>query len=368
MAGGLSPKGTVVSFRRILIAALALAAPASVSAMGEPTDGRALSGNKTCEFRDADTRWLQRALDGWALARREFLKVEPQPLPWIVLYDASCVWDLAASDPPLVAEARNLETSLTFGGAPLMVRAAPHRGTVLLPNRLEIPIEVKASTMLYRDGRSTFLVMSMPSVWRSDRRHAMKPFLDEYLQGVFTHELTHTLQLVPINRRLRRLLRTSDVPGRLTDDVIQARFNKERGFARAVESERNIFYRAVQARDSANRRELVKTALGMTRQRHAQYFRDGNAAYAEIEGLFLTMEGAAQWAAYRLTRARDQRGSGDLAAMNLVRDDRKYWSQDQGLALFVLLEALVPNWQERMFQPLPPSPFAVLEEAIGKAP
>ena len=358
----------MVSFQRTLIAAAALAALASVSAMAHRTDTRALAGSTTCAFKDVDRRWLQRALDGWELTRREFLQIEPQPLPWIVLYDASCVWDLEAPEPPLVAETRSLETALTFGGAPLRVRAAPHRGTVLLPNRLEIPIEVKASTMLYRDGRSTFLVMSMPSVWRSDRRHAMKPFLDEYLQGVFTHELTHTLQLVPINRRLRRLLRASAVPGRLTDDVIQARFKKERGFARAVENERDLFYRAVQARDPANRRELVKSALGMTKKRHARYFKDANAAYAEIEGLFLTMEGAAQWAAYRLTRARDQRGSGDVAAMNLVRDDRKYWSQDQGLALFVLLDALVPGWQDRMFQPLPPSPFALLEEAIAKTP
>jgi hypothetical protein len=325
-----------------------------------------VSIGKACEFKDADARWLQRALDGWELVRRNFLKIDAHPLPWIVLYDAACVWELAATGPALVPDAKNLETSLTLAGAPLQVRAAPHGGTVLLPNRVEIPIEVKASTALYRDGRAPFLVMSMPSIWRSARRHATKPFLDYYLQGVFTHELTHTIQLVRINRHLRRLLRMSDVPGRLTDDVIQARFNKERGFARAVEAERDLFYRAVQAVNPVNRRDLVEKALGMVKQRHARYFTDANAAYVEIEGLFLTMEGAAQWAAYSLTRTRDSRGLGDLAAMKLVRDDRRYWSQDQGLALFILLDGMVPNWQSRMFAPLPPSPFTLLEEALGK--
>jgi len=360
-------KADTVRFRRSLVVAFALSV-ASLPLPGGTTDGLSGPARKICEFTDADAHWIQRALDGWELVRREFLKVEPHPLPWIVLYDAACVWDLGATDPPLFAEARNLDATLTFAGGAVQVRAAPHRGTVLLPNRVEIPIGVKASTALYRDDRATFLVMSMPSVWRRDRRHAMKPFLDEYLQGVFTHELTHNLQLVRINRRLRRLLRMSDVPGRLTDDVIQARFRNERGFARSVETERDLYYRAVQARDAVSRRVLVDKALGMTKGRHAQYFTDANAAYVEIEGLFLTMEGAAQWAAYSLTRARDSRGLGDLAAMKLVRDDRRYWSQDQGLALFILLDAMVPDWQERMFAPLlPPSPFTLLEQALAES-
>ena len=47
-----------------------------------------------------------------------------------------------------------------------------------------------------------------------------------------------------------------------------------------------------------------------------------------------------------------------------MRDDRRYWSQELGLALFVLLDAMVPDWQKRIFEPLPPSPFALLEEAL----
>lgn len=352
----------MVSFRRTLLAAFAYAAfgTACVPAL----DSAALRAETVCALKDADVRWVQRALDGWDLVRRQFLKGEPRPLPWIILYDAGCVWDLAPTDPPLVAGARMLPTPLTFDNAPVPVRAAPHRGTVLLPNRVEIAVEVKASTALYRNGREAFFVMSMPSVWRSDKRHAMKSFLDEYLQGVFVHELTHTLQLVPINRRLRRLVGRSDVPAQLTDDAIQVRFSKERGFTRAFERERELFYRAALARDPANRRDLVQKALAVVKERHAQYFKDSKAAYVEIEGLFLTMEGAAQWAAYSLTRTRNSRGAGDAAAMKLVRDDRRYWSQELGLALFVLLDAMVPNWQERIFEPLPPSPFALLDEAV----
>ena len=349
-------------FRRIFVATLGCVALATGSSLAQ---GASPPGEPICEFRDADAQWVQRALDGWELVRRDFLKLEPRPLPWIILFDAACVWDLAPAEPPLVPDATMLSTSLTFAGGPVSVRATPHTGTVLLPNRVEIPIEVKASTALYRNGRATFFVMSMPSVWRSDRRHGTKPFLDEYLQGVFVHELTHTAQLVPINRRLRQLVGRSDVPAQLTDDVIQARFSHQRGFGRAIQRERDQFYRAIATSNPALQRDLVRKTLALVRDRHARYFTQANEVYEEIESLFLTMEGAAQWAAYRLARARGRAQQAPQLALNLVRDDSRYWSQEQGLALFLLLDALVPNWQDRVMTRIPPSPFALLEEAVS---
>jgi hypothetical protein len=311
-----------------------------------------------CEFTPPEMSWVQRALDGWETVRKDFLKVEPGPLPWIVLYDSACIWHFAPTDPKLLTEATPIASRLAFAGEPLQVLAIAHRGTVLLPNRVEIPIEMKASTSLYRSGRSTFFVMAMPSVWRR------KPFLDEYLQGVFSHELAHTRQLVTINRRLRQLIHTADVPGRLNDDVIQARFQKEPGFTRLLERERDLFFKAAGASNPAHRREIVSKALEIVRERHARYFTGPNTVYAEIESLFLTMEGIGQWSAYKLTKARGQLGPRDAEALNLVRDDRRYWSQDEGLALFLVIDAMVPGWQAQMFEALPPSPFELLEGAI----
>ena len=318
-----------------------------------------------CDLSTANQAWLQRALDGWDRARRDFLKLPAAPLPWIVLYDATCIWQLNPTDPKLLVDARQLPAStITFDGNSADIRATSHSGTVLLPNRVEIPIEVKASTALYRNGRMTFLVMSMPSVWRNQR--AKISHLEEYLLGAFTHEMTHTQQLVPINRRLRQLIGSTELLGRLNDDVIQERFGKEQGFARAVERERDMLFRAAGLSDPALRREVAIKALAMIRERHARYYSGRNTPYAEIETLFLTMEGAGQWAAYKLLKARGVVGSSDADVLNLVRDNRRYWSQDQGLALFLLLDVIVPNWQARIFQNEPASPFTLLEEALNK--
>jgi hypothetical protein len=230
---------------------------------------------------------------------------------------------------------------------------------------VEIPLEVRASTALYSSGRASFLVMSMPPLWRADRAHARNPLLEEYLQGVFSHELTHTRHLVAINRRLRKLTGTGDVPARLNDDIIQQRFQKKPGFARAVEVERDMYFRAAAETDPAKRQHLVNAALSMRRERHARYFTGPASAYAEIETLFLTLEGTGQWAAYSLAKARGPLGGRDADVLKLVRDNRRFWSQDAGLGVFLLLDATVPGWQAEIFAPDPASPFDLLERVFG---
>lgn len=313
-----------------------------------------------CTFPPAEIAWLQRALDGWDQVSRQFLRIDPSPLPWIVLFDASCVWHLSPDASP-GPDALPVTTTLSFGGSPVPVRAQSHKGTVLLPSGTPIAVEMKASTSLYRNGRDAFFVMAMPSVWQT--KEVSAPTRAEYLQGVFSHEMTHTRLLVAINRRVRELARRNDLVYPINDDVIQAEFLKAPGFETAFNRERDQFYRAALEPDPGRRRELAAKALEMFRYRHARFFTGPTAAYAELESLFLTMEGVGQWAAYRLAQTRA--GGNDAEALRLVRNNKKYWSQDEGLALFLLIDATVPDWQSRVFSATPASPFALLEEALS---
>jgi hypothetical protein len=335
--------------------ALAVSLPALARASQPP------AAAVPCSFPAAELEWLQRALDGWSLVSREFLRADPAPLPWVVLFDATCVWHLNP-DASLPASARTMTTPLTFAGAAVPVRALAHTGTLEQPNGVPMTVEMKASTSLYRNGRAAFFVMAMPSVWRS--RDGSGPARAEYLQGVFSHEMTHTRLLVAINRRVRDLARTHDLVYPINDDVIQTEFHRVGGFAAAVNRERDLLYRAALEPALDRKRDLAARALDLVRSRHARYFTGANAAYAELETLFLTMEGVGQWAAYRLTTARA--GGNEAESLRLVRDNRRFWSQDVGLALFLLVDALVPDWQARIFSPAPASPLALLEESLGR--
>jgi hypothetical protein len=314
----------------------------------------------TCTFPDADAAWIQRALDGWEQASREFLLTDPNPLPWIVLYDAQCVWHLNPDSS--IIGARAVDAALTFAGRAVPVRSAPHTGTFVLPSGAPGEVEMKASASLYRGGRAAFFAMAMPSVWRT--RDVSAPTRAEYLQGVFSHEMTHIRLLPSVNRRVKELARQHDLPLPMNDDIIQMVFETVSGFESAVNRERDHFYRAVREPSAEKRLRHARRGLELARARRDRYFTGANRAYAEIESLFLMLEGVGQWAAYRLSHARN--GS-EVQSLRLMRDDRRYWSQDEGLALFILIDALLPGWQTRVFTASPATPFDLLEEAVNDA-
>jgi hypothetical protein len=310
-----------------------------------------------CTFAEAEVRWIQRALDGWEQVSREFLLTDPNPLPWIVLFDAGCVWHLNPESS--IAGSRVVDTTLRFAGKIVPVRGVAHQGTFLLPSGTPGEVEMKASTSLYRDGRAAFFMMAMPSLWRT--RDVSGPTRAEYLQGVFSHEMTHTRLLPTVNRRVKDIARQHDLPSPMNDDIVQMRFQTVGGFESAFNRERDHFYRATTTLEPAKRDALIQRGLNLARQRQTRFFTGPDSAYAEVESLFLMLEGVGQWAAYRLSKAR---AGNELEAIRLMRDDRRYWSQDQGLALFLLIDALVPGWQKRIFTDTPASPYSLLEEAL----
>jgi hypothetical protein len=54
-------------------------------------------------------------------------------------------------------------------------------------------------------------------------------------------------------------------------------------------------------------------------------------------------------------------GLGDNLIANRARNT---WAQDQGLALYILIDELVPDWRSRTFGPGLTSPYGMLEEAV----
>jgi hypothetical protein len=338
-------------FGRVSVIVVAIVALLGGRPAGQPAPAA------VCTFPDTEVAWIQRALDGWEQVSREFLRTDPNPLPWIVLYDAACVWHLNPDSS--ITGARVVETTLTFAGRMVPVRGIAHTGTFMLPSGGPGEVEMKASTSLYRNGRAAFFTMAMPSVWRT--KDVSMPTRAEYLQGVFSHEMTHIRLLPSVNRRVRELANEHDLPLPMNDDVIQTVFEKVDGFESAFNRERDHFFRAAAAHDPARRMELTRRGLDLARQRQARFFTGTNTAYVEVESLFLMLEGVGQWAAYRLSKAR---AGHEVEAIRLMRDDRRFWSQDEGLALFLLIDALVPDWQARVFAGKPLSPYALLEEAV----
>jgi hypothetical protein len=321
------------------------------------------SGETSCQLPEPERHWLQQALDGWTRIRHDALGLGPAPLPWLVLFDERCVWHLSP-DPASQPALETTTTQLSMNGEPVPVFSGRHTGQVLLPDGRLIGTRATASTSVYGNGSATFSVVSMLGVWERDPRHAGEPRLGEFFQGLLIHELTHSTQLVAVVRRIAALRRANVMPAIVNDDVVQRRFGFVPSFRTAIEAERNIFYRAVQSPDKAKQREWAGQGLSMARKRRARFYTDRSTAFRDLEDVFFAMEGSAQWAAYRWARLQSGPQIADDTVIGFVRADRKYWSQDEGLALYLLIDALVPGWQARTFGATIVSPFALLEEAL----
>ena len=211
-----------------------------------------------CTFPAAEITWLQRALDGWEQVSRESLRIDPAPLPWIVLFDASCVWHVSPDASP-GPDARPVTTALSFAAVPNPGARALSQGHVPAAERCaDVGRDEGEHVALSQQPRR--ILRHGDAVGLADER-GERADARRILQGVFSHEMTHTRLLVGINRRVRELARKNELVYPITDDVIQAEFQRTNGFEAAFNRERDQFYRAALEPDPARQRELTIKAL-----------------------------------------------------------------------------------------------------------
>jgi hypothetical protein len=287
-----------------------------------------------CGFPASDSAWTAMALDGWQRASGRALHAPSIRFPTLVLFDSLCSHTLV----PATRSAGDV--SFIGAGQPFALRSIAHADTIRLPNGELQPATLLSFASRMRNG-DMFFVMSLPSIWRASGRS------DTLATAVFMHEFTHT-QSPALGRRIDALIRRG-LPESIDDDVIQKRFDSLPEFRRAYEQERDLLYESVRAptRDLAVR--AARRALAAMDARRARFFRGPNALYGEAEDVFLSMEGTGQLAAYLwLTDPQGGAMSAD-AALPFIRRGGRRWSQDEGLALLLILSRLAPEAPSEMF-------------------
>jgi hypothetical protein len=303
-----------------------------------------------CQFAAADSTWLSTAIAAWRRIGEPRLR-QPRdvPLPHLVLFDPGCVHELDV-------------------GSAWRVRSASHEGRIRLPNGHVIaPIGIGITSPTANDT-AIFLALALPESWRGDPRYRgtndSRQTWERYLVEAFTHEMTHALMLPGLLRRLRGL-EASIYPDTLEDNLVQSRFRGSRDFARAVARETDLFYRVARATTVRIRRDYARLALASMRERRERYYVGDLAAWAEMEQTFLDLEGVAQWAAFGHAAGTLPPGPSFDRVLAQFRSTREFWSEDQGFAMILALDALVPAWQTRLISATPTTSFDLLEQALA---
>ena len=314
------------------------------SAAGAP------STRTTCELPSRDSTWIATALAGWQREASRALHAPAIRFPTLVLFDTLCSYTLLPGIPA------GGGVSFTGAGHSFMGVSAPHEGTIRLPNGESLPASLVSFASRMPNG-DMFFVMSLPSIWRAKGRS------DTLATAVFMHEFTHT-QNPALGARIDALIRRG-LPEEIDDDVIQKRFDSLPEFRRAYEQERDLLYESARAptRDLALR--AARRALAAMDARRARFFRGANALYADAEDVFLSMEGIGQWAAYLwLTDPQGGAMSADDAMPVIRRGGR--WSQDEGLALLLVLSRLAPDAPRAMFGANARTALPLLRSALAR--
>jgi hypothetical protein len=286
-----------------------------------------------CQF--ADRPFIGHAIRTWDAVRHDSIHIDAAPLPRLIFFDERCVLDGE--------------------------RAYAHNGTIKLPDGNEVPPQLMTFAGSY-DGQKPFLIQALPPVWRAVERHRDNPQLDRLMRAVFVHEMTHTVQTKAFGERLTEIEKQYALKD-LNDDIVQDRFKSNPEYVAAFKAELDALYAVSAEPDPARRRVLARDALRMAQERRARYFTGETAWLAEIEEIFLGMEGAANWAAFR---AAILDGATREEAIKLINRGGRIWSQDEGLALFLAVDALMPGkWQEKVFGQATTGAWTLLQVAAA---
>jgi hypothetical protein len=280
-----------------------------------------------CAMSDPDRAWLEQALAQWQATETGVLGLAPQPLPRVIAIDAACTWSIPAGDFAAMA-------------------GTTHAETVIFPDGGEAPV----GPISFASGENNYFAMSLPSVWRAAGVES-EFGLERMMTGVLLHEMMHIRQIDLARQGLAGSVAAAGIPDdELTDDIVQQRFDSDPAYVAAYQAERDALFAAAAAPTDGQARALAAEALELMRARRARWFAGDKAPFAAMDDVFLTMEGMGQFLIYSYFRSPEGGGASAADALRGVRRGGKWWTQDEGLALMLVVDRLLPGWQQRAFR------------------
>lgn len=302
-----------------------------------------------CALSAQDQAWVDRAMGAWNDTSKRITQLKMSGPIEAIFFDQRCV----------------VRSATAMTGGPQRWTGTRHSGEVALPDGQKIP----AGVISFAQGgdKASYFVMSTPSVWRvSAKSDAGLGSLELLMTAVVLHEASHVVQMATYGEQIGKLAEAAKLPEDLNDDSIQERFKGDKDFAESIGRETDLLLGAAFAptREEAVRR--AREARRLMKERHRRWFTGKDAALARIEDLFLSLEGSAQWAAYQWLVDPEGGGVDPRVAFGSFGWRGKWWSQNEGFALFMVLDRLAgPGWKREPFGGGNRTIFEMLDAAIA---
>jgi hypothetical protein len=301
----------------------------------------------SCALSQSDEAWIAQSIRAWNYSARHLSGIGHLKKIEAVLFDNSCV----------------ISSKTAMNGGRLDWARKLHHGSISLPDGQAIKPDV-VSFAGSNQGES-FFVMSTPSVWRAAGKTGKGTTLENLMTAVMLHEGTHVAQMPTYGAKIGAIAERHKLPEAFNDDSIQKQFAGNAQFAASVEREARLLFGASRAKSRREAIALVRSARALMKARYSRWFTGKDSYLADVEPIWLTLEGSGQWLAYRWLT--DPRGGNESPANlrpGFVTD--KWWSQREGFAAFLALERLTGRaWRREAFQLGRKNALQMLDEAIA---
>lgn len=220
-------------------------------------------------------------------------------------------------------------------------KKAVHGGKIILPDEQTVPVGIMSFAAPLENSRApSFFVMPLPSFWKSKGVDSKELGLDNMLTGVFLHEFSHSQQMQNFGKKISAYEERYTFDTDFSDDIIQHYFEKDSVYTSLFRKEVALFYEATAAKDQRKFQSMLKKALDMYAARQQKYFVEDKTHFSEIDDFFLTMEGIGQYTMYAWLIHPEGGNLSKETVLKGVRRGGRFWSQEEGLALFLVLERL----------------------------
>ena len=307
-------------------------------------------------FYNATDKWFS----AWKLVSKDIYKIEKVKPVEFVFFDDKYVYSTSSvtiknGSPVKGCNLINLK---------LKWKKAPHNNVLILPDQSEAPVNLMSFASEIPNSTTSYFVMPLPDFWKNAGVTSKELGLENMITGVFIHEFSHSQQMQNFGKKITAFEQVNDFGVEFNDDIVQAIFSKNTTYLNYYKEEINLLFAATN--NSVLDTKSAKEGLSIIKQRQNEFFTEKYSNLTQIDNFFLTMEGLGQYSMYVWLIHPKGGNLKRETAIEGVRRGGKWWSQDEGFALFLILDELdaPQNWAKKMFGDTTENVIKMIEQLL----
>ena len=293
-------------------------------------------------FYDATNKWFT----AWKLVSKKIFKIDKVKPVDFVFFDDKYIYSTSTTS----IKNGSLVKGFNLMNLAFQWQKKLHNDSIILPDKSVVPINLMSfAAENSSDSSKPFFVMPLPSFWLQAGVSSKDLGLDNLITGVFIHEFSHSQQMQNFGKKITSFEKESNFETEFTDDIVQTIFGEDTIYLKHYQEEINLLYQSVS--NNTLNKKIVKKGLSLMEQRHEVFFKNKYENLKILDNFFLTMEGLGQYAMFLWLTHADGGNIKREIAREGVRRGGKWWSQEEGFALFLILDKLtVPEkWVRAMY-------------------